>query len=519
MCAVQWRTSWRRLVGWVVGLTAVLAGTTFALQHTYDTPGKIRAYADAARSGDALVAINGRVAGIDTLGGVIANEFGFIAAFALPLMGISLVARQTRREEEAGRIDLLAAGRVGRAAPVAAASLLAVCSLGATTAAFAACLGAVGIPWGHALLYASSLGLLALCFAAVAALAAQGVPGTRAVYAAGLGVLAAAYLVRGVGDVLDSWVGWLSPLGWAEQTRAFGAERWWPLALPLAASVSGLVAAVALAARRDVGSTWLTGGRAASTMPPRLGGATRLALWSGRWSIGGWALAVAVVTGMLGALTRQGAEAIGHNPAVVSALGGSGRSGADVLIGMDLLLLCLMTAGFAVQWVGGLREEETLERLEVVLSGATTRRRWLLAQTLALLTGVAVVAGAGAASLALTTAWSLGDSEQVPRLVSASAAQLPAVLVLGAAALALVGARPRWWSLAWGWLAVTALVALLGEPLGLPGWAQAVAPTHHIGNLPAGSADLAGLLGLCIATGLLVVVALAGFSRRDVPQH
>ena len=82
----------------MLGLSAALAGTTVAIHRSYDTAAKIHAYAAALGTGDALVAVNGRVAGIDSLGGVIANEFGFVAAFALPLMGISLVARVTRRD-------------------------------------------------------------------------------------------------------------------------------------------------------------------------------------------------------------------------------------------------------------------------------------------------------------------------------------------------------------------------------------------------------------------------------------
>lgn len=225
MAAIGWRTSWKALAGWVVGPAAMLGGTVFAIQGTYDTPAKIRAYARAVGSGDALVAINGRIAGIDSLGGVIANEFGFVAAFALPLMGISLVARLTRREEESGRLDLLTAGRIGRASPVAAAGGTVTVAVVLATTVFAASLAAVGIAAPAALLYACSLGSLALCFAGVAALAAQGASHARGVYAAGLGMLALAYLVRGAGDALDTWLSWLSPLGWAEKTQSFGERR------------------------------------------------------------------------------------------------------------------------------------------------------------------------------------------------------------------------------------------------------------------------------------------------------
>ena len=519
MGAIQRRSSWKALTGWVVGLAAMLGGTAFAIHGSYDTQAKIHEYAQAVGSGDALVAINGRIAGLDSLGGVIADEFGFIAAFALPFMGISLMARLTRREEESGRLDLLAAGRIGRAAPVlsAAGTVAAVTVL--TSVLFAVCLVAVGIPFAAAVLYAASLGALALCFAGVAALAAQAVSHARGVYAAGLGALALAYLVRGAGDAFDTWVTWLSPLGWAEKTAAFGDRRWWPLLLPLTVAVGCVVAAVAAAGRRDVGSA-LVSQRPLAPMATR--GLSRpfgLALRLGRGPLLGWTVVAVLVSGMFGALTKQAAGAIGGNDAIRRGLGGAGATGADILVRLDLLLLTLIVAAYTLQWVGSMHDEETGERLEVTLSGTTGRPRWLAAQVAGLVLGLCAVGLAGTAALCFSTAWSLHDSAQVARLAGSAAAYLPVVVVLAAAALALFGARPRWLGLARAWLLLTVVVALLGPALGLPDWVTTLSPTDHVGDLPGGSVDGTGLVGLCLAAAVLVVVAFVGFRRRDLPQR
>jgi len=62
--------------------------------------------------------------------------------------------------------------------------------------------------------------------------------------------------LRAVGDTGPaglSWLSWAPPLGWVESTRAFGSsgERWWVLALPLAAAAALVAVAFALAAGRD----------------------------------------------------------------------------------------------------------------------------------------------------------------------------------------------------------------------------------------------------------------------------
>lgn len=69
-----------------------------------------------------------------------------------------------------------------------------------------------------------------------------------------MAVLAAAAMVRGVGDVIDhsgSALSWCSPIAWAQQMRAFVELRWWPLAMLVALAGALLVAAAALQRSRE----------------------------------------------------------------------------------------------------------------------------------------------------------------------------------------------------------------------------------------------------------------------------
>ncbi len=280
MLGIQWRTHRRGTLVWMFALIVMMVGSAGAVAGIYTTPEKIHTYAQAVTAGDALVAINGRVEGIDSLGGVIADEFGFLAAFLLPLLGISLVARVTRSEEEAGRLEAVLAGRVARHVPVLAGLTLASAAIFVTAIAFALGLIAFGVPGTRSVLYAASLGTLAFVFAGLAALLAQAVLHSRGVYMWGLLVLAGAYVLRGVGDVTKTWVTWLSPLGWAEKAAPFGDMRWWTLLIPLA--VGGLLAtlAVLVAGRRDLGSALVRGGagsaRATTWLRSPLGLATAI---------------------------------------------------------------------------------------------------------------------------------------------------------------------------------------------------------------------------------------------------
>ncbi len=158
MLGVQWRTYRRGTLVWMFALIASMVATAGAVAGLYNTPEKIHTYARAVTAGAALVAINGTVEGIDSLGGVIQDEFGFLAAFLLPLLGISLVAQATRREEEAGRLEAVLGGRVARHVPVLAGLIVASAAIVATATAFAVGLIASGVPATRSVLYAASLG-------------------------------------------------------------------------------------------------------------------------------------------------------------------------------------------------------------------------------------------------------------------------------------------------------------------------------------------------------------------------
>src|SRR5699024_10475095 len=105
---------------WVLGLLALVVITAGSITSLYDTTAKLQTYATSSDT-PALRMLNGDVAGLSTLGGVMVNELGFIVAFTVPVLAISLTGRGTRREEEAGRLELLLASRMGRQAPLVAA--------------------------------------------------------------------------------------------------------------------------------------------------------------------------------------------------------------------------------------------------------------------------------------------------------------------------------------------------------------------------------------------------------------
>lgn len=519
MLAIQLRTAWRALLTWAVAVATTMVATTTSISSLYDTQAKIDSYARAVGAGDALVAINGRVAGIDTLGGVVANEFGFVASFAIPLMGISLVARMTRKDEEHGRLEALLAGRIGRSAPVVAAGLLASGALAVTAGALFLGLAVVGIPATNSLLYAASMAALGFFFATGAAIVAQAVAHSRGVYAVGLAALVVAYLLRGIGDVMDNPLTWLSPLGWQEAARAFGDDpRWWPLALPILAGLALLVTAAVQSGRRDLGSALRRRGGSVARASTFLRAPLGIALHLHRGPILGWALGAVVVSATFGALAQPIVDALAGNASLSEAMGAAGGAGLDAVLTMSALILALLVAAYAVQAIGVIRGEETSGRLEARLPAARGRATWLGTQLLVVLVGLVVVAASGGLALVVATAWSTGEQVAGP-VAGAVASYLPATLVLAGLALLMFGLFPRAQPVAWLGYGAAALIGYLGEPLQLPQAVVALSPFHYVGSPPQEDVDAAALVWLSTAALAMMMVAFVGFRRRGIPQQ
>src|SRR5262249_37739276 len=147
-----------------------------------------------------------------------------------------------------------------------------------------------GLPLGGSLYLALATTAVAAVFVGVGALASQLAPNRRIALELGSAVVVVSLLLRVIADTASgaAWLGWATPLGWAEQLRPFSGARPAVLLLPVAASAALLVLAARISAVRDVGTGVLV---ARDTAEPRLrllSSPTAQALRSERASLLAW---------------------------------------------------------------------------------------------------------------------------------------------------------------------------------------------------------------------------------------
>ncbi|MCI2237011.1 hypothetical protein MO973_41100 [Paenibacillus sp. TRM 82003] len=252
-----------RIPAWALSIGGLIAYFGAAIPAVYPDAAAMQTRAEIVRDPSGAF-MTGPGYGLDdyTPGVMIANEVLGMIAVAVALMSILLVVRHTRAEEEAGRVDLVRAGAVGRRAPLTAALvLLLVANLAIAAVLLAAVLLAallvndLALPDSAAI--AAGAAVVGLVLGSLAAVTAQLSEHARTASGTAGGLLGLAYVLRGVGDAAQpggSTLSWMSPIGWAQQTRAFVDLRWWPLLVGVGVAALLLTASFGLVGHRDVGA-------------------------------------------------------------------------------------------------------------------------------------------------------------------------------------------------------------------------------------------------------------------------
>jgi ABC-2 type transport system permease protein len=514
---------------WTLG-TALLAYAGHAgVAQSYATPADRGEVLAAALANPVILMFRGLPSG--------ASEGAFLAFEILPwlavlaaLMTTFLAVRHSRADEEAGRAELISATPAGRTTPMIATiahGALANAALGVLTGL---ALLSTGLDAGGSWLIGAAAAGTGIAFLGVGLVCAQMVRTSRTANAASVWVLVACFLLRGIGNATgtpsddlthttSAWPSWLSPFGWAEQTRPFDADLWWPVALAVATGAALATVAAALQSKRDAGASFLPGRPGRVHARASLASSHALVWRLASGSIAGWAVGGAL-TGIL-ATTLGGVvdDVAGQNPAVGEVIAKIASSGAldQAVITVFFTMLGIIAACCAVQTVVRARQEEARGTAESVLTTAVGRVRWL-ADHLVVATS-AVVLVVVAAVLAACAGLAAGDGgpdlyravivEGGGQIVAASVFPVVAALVFVLAPRATIG-------LTWALVLVATMLGLFGPLFGMPEWTTSLSPFGVTPVVSGGDVDARGVWWLIVAVGVGAAASLTLMRRRQL---
>jgi polyether ionophore transport system permease protein len=505
-----------RLPVWIIGITLLVLSNAASIEGLYPTQADLDKAAQTASDNAALIALNAPAYALDTVGGQAVFNIGSFGYVVMALMGMFLVGRHTRADEENGRTELLRATVLGRNAPVTAVLVVAAGAFTALGGLVTLSMLSQDLPTAGSVLYGAAMGMFGVLFACITAVTVQVTEHNRAALGLAGALLGGSYVVRAIGDVGNGGLSWLSPMGWAQGARPYAGERWWTLLLLAAAAVVCVAGAFALLGVRDLGG---------GLVPPRPGPPTASAALVGspygltlrlqRASLIAWTLGLGLVGVSYGSVGQDVRDLIGSNNAVEDIIAQGGGNLTDAFFTTSLLMMALVAGGFAISSTLRLRSEEAGGRVEPLLATGLGRTRWVASYVGVALGGSAALMAAAGLGMGLTYGIAVSDLGQVGRLVGAAVAYVPAIWLLVGVSVVLFGVAPRATAAAWGVLVACFVAGLFGELLDLPTWVIDLSPFQHVPKVPAEGFAPAPILVLTGIAAVLIAVGIAGFRRRD----
>jgi ABC-2 type transport system permease protein len=514
-----------RQVRWGAAIVTVLAGgMSLMVAATYAaTIGSGPAVASLASlaGNPAIRTLFGEPVALDQTGGFTVWRSGTVVAVLLATWAALAVTRITRGAEEAGRWDLLLAGRLTLARAVAVHLAVVAAVTVVAGAAVAAALVAAGTPASGAVLHGAGMAVLGTFFVGVAGLAAQIFPSRAAATGTAIAVLGVSLLLRMVADGADalSWLRWCSPFGLVELTRPYAAERPLPLLVLAVAAAAALTAAPAAAHRRDLDDGWLTPRTGRAPHRALLGSVTGFAVRRTLRPLSGWSLGIAAYYLLIGLVVTSLTRFLADNPQFADLAAQAGFAQLQTTEGYVatmFALLAIPAGGFVAARIAAASADEAGGRLVSLYAGPVTRRSYLGAEAgaaaggavvLTVVTGVATWAGTAAAGAELSLAAAVAGTVNVLPVVALS---------LGAAVLAL-GLLPRAVAVAGAVPTVGGfLLLVVTERVALPEPLPALSPFTHLAPVPAATPDWAGAIGMVAVAVVLALIGAVGYGRRDL---
>lgn len=523
------RRDWLQLVLWI-GSAALLASASYAgVANSFGTAQDRQGLLVAAIANPVILLFRGLPSGAD--------EGAFIAFLIVPFLSMLaafmssfLAVRHTRMDEETGRAELVGGTPAGRMLPTVVTIVHGLVANLVFALLVALALIAAGLAAAGSFVVGAAAGAVGVFFLGLGLFAAQFLRTSRGANTVSVTVLLVTYLLAGIGNALgtpsddlqrmeSSWLTWLSPFGWAENSRAFSDDNLWPLVLCKIVGIALAIGAVALQSIRDVGSSFLAERTGRVDAHPALRSTTSLIWRLAAGSIIGWAIGGAL-SGLLSTTLASIVEDVGaDNPALEAIIQQIAREGSieQGVLTTFFVMIGILAACAGVQTVARARQEETHGTAEIVLATPIDRVRWLADFVLVGFAAIVITLAAGLAGASVGIAANGGDADLYRSAVTAALAQVAAATVfLAVTALVFVLVPRATIAVGWGIIVLAAILGLFGPIFGLPEQVTWLSPVAAA-PVPVGDGvEMNGLWWLLGAIVAATVGALGLMRRREL---
>ncbi|MEN8656145.1 hypothetical protein ABCR94_37640 [Streptomyces sp. 21So2-11] len=502
-------------------LVAGMSAVAVAAHHSTVKDPADAAALKALAGNPAIRTLFGEPIALDDAGGFAVWRTGTALAVVLAVWALLAATRITRGEEDAGRWDVLLAGRVPATTVVARhiTILVSACLL-AGAAAFAGLIAA-GAAAGGAAVHSAGLALCGVFFAAVGAMAAQVFATRSSASGAAVAVLGISMLLKMAGDGVAAlgWLRWLSPFGLTALSRPYDGNRLWPLVILFAACLVLATGAAAAAGRRDIRGGYLPSPSGRAPRRWLLGSVQAFAVRRLLRPVAAWSAGVSAYYLLIGVLALSMTDFLADNPRFANLAAQAGFAGLGTVKGYAATLFALLAVpagAFAAARLATLAADESDRRLTLLFAQPLNRAKLLIGEIAAALGGVIVITTvAGLATWSGTKA--VGADLGLTDALSGAWNVLPiALLCLGAGVLAL-GWAPRAVTVIGSLPAAGGfLLKVIADSAGWPAWVGHLSPFAHLAAVPGVPVNWPAVFLMTAAATLAAAAGVVGYQLRDL---
>ena len=430
------------------------------------------------------------------------------------IMNIFLVIRNTRADEEQGRSEQVLALPVGRFSKPMAVVLCALITNMILTLALCLTMFATnidGITFAGSLCYGLSVGSAGLIFAGVALIASELFSTASGATTFSFAVFLISFILRGIGDMKENVLSYISPLGLPLMTFPFYKNHNIWLLFILVASVIFIIKAFGISLFRDTGAGIIPAsvGKADGKIKNTFGLAFKLS----KITIISWISGMLLIGASYGMVIPDIDKFLKDNGTLSQLVeaGGSG-SMANNYIAMIVMISSVLMVVPSIALFGRLYKEEKRNRAEQVFALPVSRYKYFASYLV-----VSVFT-----SLILPLFLSIGiylvatDYVSLNELLKATYVYLPAILVMLGLDCFFTGICPKLKFINWIIFTYSFVVLYFGRILDLPEWANKLSPFGNISQLPVQDLKIASLYVLSGIAMILVWLGFDAYRKRDM---
>ncbi|WP_084380304.1 ABC transporter permease [Sutcliffiella cohnii] len=510
-----------RMVIWILSFLLISIATAGSFEGLYKSDVERQAIAETMKN-PAMIAMVGPGYGLDnyTTGAMMAHQMLLFTAIVVAIMSILFVTSLTRSEEEDGQLELLRSLPVGRLANLLATFKLMIilnCLLAIIIGVGLTSLNISSMDAQGSFLYGASLGATGLIFSAITALMAQLSQTSRGTLTLSFMLLGFGYLIRAIGDVSNSLLSNVSPLGWILSTEVYVQNNWTPIFWTILLAVLLSLISLYLQAIRDVGSSFLRTKSGKKNASPLLLSTLGLAFTLQRTSIIAWSIAMLLLGLSYGSVFGDLENFFGSNEMLSEMLAPiEGLSLTEQFLTMLMCIISLICTVPPVMFFLKLKGEEKKNRIDHLLSKAVSRNQLLFSYVFISILSSVMLLLLSILGLFFASSLVMEEPIQIVVLLKSGMVYLPSVWLMISITIFIYGFKPQLTAVIWIYLGYSFFVVYLGGLLQLPEWMSMLSPFGHIPQFPVENIHIAPLMTLFLISLIVTFFGARAFRIRDI---